>query len=60
VSGLTIYGLTVTFAEAILDRLIHRAVRVTLTGESMGKQGANLTHVDQAKEKKEVVSAGRN
>ena len=26
-----------TFAEAILDRLIHRAVRVTLTGESMRK-----------------------
>ena len=37
-----------TFAEAILDRLIHRAVRVTLTGESMRKQGANLTHADQA------------
>lgn len=36
-----------TFAEAILDRLIHRAVRVTLTGESMRKQGANLTHADQ-------------
>jgi DNA replication protein DnaC len=37
-----------TFAEAILDRLIHRAVRVVLTGESMRKQGANLTHADQA------------
>ena len=37
-----------TFAEAILDRLIHRAVRVTLTGESMRKQGANLTEADQA------------
>ncbi|MCU8092243.1 ATP-binding protein, partial [Shewanella sp. SM20] len=37
-----------TFAEAILDRLIHRAVRVTLTGESMRKQGTNLTHADQA------------
>ena len=37
-----------TFAEAILDRLIHRAVRVTLTGESMRKQGANLTDADQA------------
>ena len=37
-----------TFAEAILDRLIHRAVRVTLTEESMRKQGANLTDADQA------------
>jgi DNA replication protein DnaC len=37
-----------TFAEAILDRLIHRAVRVNLTGESMRKQGANLTDADQA------------
>jgi DNA replication protein DnaC len=30
-----------TFAEAILDRLLHRAVRVTLAGELMRKQGAN-------------------
>ena len=37
-----------TFAEAILDRLIHRAVRVGLTGESMRKQGINLTDADQA------------
>jgi hypothetical protein len=37
-----------TFAEAILDRLIHRAVRVVLTGESMRKQGINLTDADQA------------
>lgn len=37
-----------TFAEAILDRLIHRAVRVGLTGESMRKQGINLTDAEQA------------
>lgn len=37
-----------TFAEAILDRLIHRAVRLNLTGESMRKQNANLIHADQA------------
>ena len=36
-----------TFAEAILDRLIHRAIRMSLTGESMRKQRANLTHADQ-------------
>jgi DNA replication protein DnaC len=37
-----------TFAEAILDRLVHQSVRLTLTGESMRKQGANLTHTDQS------------
>lgn len=37
-----------TFAEAILDRLIHRTVRVGLTGESMRKQDINLTDGDQA------------
>lgn len=37
-----------TFAEAILDRLIHRSVRLNLTGESMRKQGVNLTDADQA------------
>lgn len=37
-----------TFAEAILDRLIHRSVRVALTGESMRKQGTNLTDADQS------------
>ena len=37
-----------TFAEAILDRLIHRAVRVNLKGESMRKQGLNLTDADQS------------
>jgi DNA replication protein DnaC len=36
-----------TFAEAILDRLIHRAIRLPLTGESMRKQQSNLTHADQ-------------
>lgn len=36
-----------TFAEAILDRLIHRAIRFPLTGESMRKQQSNLTHADQ-------------
>jgi DNA replication protein DnaC len=37
-----------TFAEAILDRLIHRSARLALTGESMRKQNANLTHADQS------------
>lgn len=36
-----------TFAEAILDRLIHRAIRLPLTGESMRKQQSKLTHADQ-------------
>lgn len=36
-----------TFAEAILDRLIHRAIRQPLTGESMRKQQSKLTHADQ-------------
>ncbi len=40
-----------TFTEAILERLIHRAVRMVLTGESMRKQGVNLTDADQAEYK---------
>ena len=37
-----------TFADAILDRLIHRATRLKLEGESMRKQSAQLTDADQA------------
>jgi DNA replication protein DnaC len=33
-----------TLADAILDRLVHNAYRVTLQGESMRKTNANLTH----------------
>lgn len=40
-----------TSTEAILERLIHRAVRMVLTGESMRKQGVNLTNADQAEYK---------
>ena len=38
-----------TLADAILDRLIHNAYRITLTGESMRKRTAHLT-VDGATE----------
>lgn len=37
-----------TFADAILDRLIHCAVRIDLCGESMRKQQANLTQADHS------------
>jgi DNA replication protein DnaC len=32
-----------TLAEAILDRLVHNAYKITLQGESMRKQRATLT-----------------
>jgi DNA replication protein DnaC len=35
-----------TFADAILDRLIHGSVRINLSGESMRKQQSNLTQAD--------------
>lgn len=38
-----------TLADAILDRLIHNAYRITLTGESMRKRTAHLT-IDGAAE----------
>ena len=38
-----------TLADAILDRLIHNAYRITLTGESMRKRTAHLT-IDGATE----------
>lgn len=36
-----------TLADAILDRLLHRAHRITMTGESMRKQTADLTDRDR-------------
>ena len=35
-------------ADAILDRLIHNAHRLTLKGDSMRKTTAKLTALDQA------------
>ena len=35
-----------TYADAILDRLIHNAYRITLTGDSMRRRKPNLP-VDQ-------------
>ena len=32
-----------TLADAILDRLVHRAYKLDLKGESMRKQGSSLT-----------------
>lgn len=37
-----------TFADAILDRLIHCSVRINLSGESMRKQQGNLTQADHS------------
>ena len=36
-----------THADAILDRLIHQAIKIDLKGESMRKQKKNLTDADQ-------------
>jgi DNA replication protein DnaC len=33
-----------TLADAILDRLVHRAYKLNLTGESLRKMTADLTH----------------
>lgn len=38
-----------THADAILDRLIHRAIKIELQGESMRKSTKALTHGDQKK-----------
>ncbi|MBD2816730.1 ATP-binding protein [Xenorhabdus sp. Flor] len=37
-----------THADAILDRLVHRSIKIELKGESMRKQGATLTDGDQS------------
>lgn len=37
-----------TLADAILDRLVHNAYRITLKGESMRKRKSNLTPATQA------------
>ncbi|WP_418134618.1 ATP-binding protein [Acidihalobacter ferrooxydans] len=34
-------------ADAILDRLLHRAHRITMTGDSMRKRQADLTDRDR-------------
>lgn len=36
-----------TMADAILDRIIHNAHKITLKGESMRKTRSNLTQADQ-------------
>lgn len=38
-----------THADAILDRLIHRSIKIELKGESMRKSTKSLTHGDQKK-----------
>lgn len=35
-----------TIADAILDRIVHNAHKITLTGESMRKTKSNLTHAE--------------
>ena len=37
-----------TFADAILDRLVHTAYKITLHGESMRKRQAQLTKGETA------------
>jgi DNA replication protein DnaC len=37
-----------TLADAILDRLVHSAYKLTLKGESMRKQRSQLTATDQS------------
>lgn len=36
-----------THADAILDRLVHRSIKIELQGESMRKMTKPLTHGDQ-------------
>lgn len=36
-----------TMADAILDRIIHNAHKITLKGESMRKMRSNLIQTDQ-------------
>lgn len=38
-----------THADAILDRLVHRSIKIELQGESMRKMTKSLTHGDQKK-----------
>ena len=38
-----------THADAILDRLVHRSIKIELQGESMRKMTKPLTHGDQKK-----------
>jgi DNA replication protein DnaC len=38
-----------TLADAILDRIIHNAHKITLKGESLRKTKAKLTQSDQEK-----------
>jgi|TARA_R110002124_G_C8941746_1_gene512744 DNA replication protein DnaC len=38
-----------THADAILDRLVHRSIKIELKGESMRKMTKSLTHGDQEK-----------
>jgi DNA replication protein DnaC len=38
-----------THADAILDRLVHRSIKLELQGESMRKVNKSLTHADQEK-----------
>lgn len=38
-----------TYADAILDRLVHRSIKMELQGESMRKVTKPLTHGDQKK-----------
>lgn len=38
-----------THADAILDRLVHGAIKVELSGESMRKKLNNLTDVDHSR-----------
>lgn len=35
-----------TIADAILDRIVHNAHKITLTGESMRKTRSKLTHAE--------------
>jgi DNA replication protein DnaC len=35
-----------TVADAILDRIVHQAIRIELTGESLRKKGKKTTVVD--------------
>jgi DNA replication protein DnaC len=37
-----------TLADAILDRLVHNAYKIAMSGKSM-RDNAKLTHTDQAK-----------
>ncbi|OIQ67278.1 hypothetical protein GALL_511430 [mine drainage metagenome] len=37
-----------TFADAILDRLVHNAHRLTLTGESLRRRSAVTKTLDQS------------